>query len=135
MATIVSIYQASESVYQLFDKVCVIYEGRMAYFGPADQAKQYFINMGYLPANRQTTPDFLGSVTDPATRIVDESTVKPRPRTAAEFAEYFLKSPMGQQNRDDIELYKSVYVGSSGVLDEYRASAEEEHSKHTRRQS
>ena len=44
--TIVSLYQAGESLYQYFDKVCVVYEGRMAYFGRADQAKQYFIDMG-----------------------------------------------------------------------------------------
>ena len=44
--TIVSIYQAGESLYEYFDKVCVIDAGRMAYFGPADQAKQYFLDMG-----------------------------------------------------------------------------------------
>ena len=38
-ATLVSLYQASESLYELFDKVCVIYEGRMAYFGPANRAR------------------------------------------------------------------------------------------------
>jgi ATP-binding cassette, subfamily G (WHITE), member 2, SNQ2 len=62
MTTVVSIYQAGETLYGLFDKVCVVYEGRMVYFGPADQARQYFIDMGYEPANRQTTPDFLVSV-------------------------------------------------------------------------
>lgn len=46
--TMVSLYQAGESIYQHFDKVCVIYEGKMAYFGPADRAKQYFIDMGYV---------------------------------------------------------------------------------------
>ena len=61
MTTIVSIYQAGENLYNLFDKVCVINEGRMAYFGPADRARQYFIDMGYEPANRQTTADFLVS--------------------------------------------------------------------------
>jgi ATP-binding cassette subfamily G (WHITE) protein 2 (SNQ2) len=48
LGTVVSIYQAGESLYEHFDKVCVIYEGRMAYFGPADKAKQYFIDMGYV---------------------------------------------------------------------------------------
>jgi ATP-binding cassette, subfamily G (WHITE), member 2, SNQ2 len=62
LTTIVSIYQAGETLYELFDKVCVIYEGRMVYFGPANKARQYFIDMGYEPANRQTTPDFLVSV-------------------------------------------------------------------------
>ena len=59
MTTIMSIYQAGEPLYALFDKVCVIYEGRMAYYGPAKLARQYFIDMGYEPANRQTTADFL----------------------------------------------------------------------------
>ena len=60
-STIVSIYQAGESLYEHFDKVCIIYEGRMAYFGSARKARQYFIDMGYQPANRQTTADFLVS--------------------------------------------------------------------------
>ena len=78
MTTIVSIYQAGESLYELFDKVsfffkldwagasctsiiqvCVIYEGKMAYFGSTKKARDYFIEMGYEPANRQTTADFL----------------------------------------------------------------------------
>ncbi|KAG6840031.1 hypothetical protein H0H93_004828, partial [Arthromyces matolae] len=67
--TVVSLYQAGENLYRHFDKVCVIYEGKMAYFGPAAQARQYFIDMGYEPANRQTTADFLVAVTDPNGRI------------------------------------------------------------------
>jgi ATP-binding cassette subfamily G (WHITE) protein 2 (SNQ2) len=43
-----AIYQAGEQLYTLFDKVCVIYEGKMVYFGPARQARQYFIDMGYV---------------------------------------------------------------------------------------
>lgn len=38
-STIVAIYQAGESLYQHFDKVCVIYEGRQVFFGPADKAR------------------------------------------------------------------------------------------------
>ncbi|SRR6266702_2485263 len=59
ISNIVSIYQAAESLYQHFDKVCVIYEGRMAYFGRADLARQYFIDLGFEPVHRQTTSDFL----------------------------------------------------------------------------
>jgi ATP-binding cassette subfamily G (WHITE) protein 2 (SNQ2) len=63
LTTIVSIYQASESLYSLFDKVCVLSEGRMVYFGPTNQARDYFLSLGYMPqAERQTTADFLVSV-------------------------------------------------------------------------
>jgi len=46
LTTVASLYQAGEQLFDLFDKVCVIYEGRMAYFGPAREAKQYFLDMG-----------------------------------------------------------------------------------------
>ena len=59
VTTIVSLYQAGEQLFHLFDKVCLIYEGKMTYYGPAKEAKRYFMNMGYEPQNRQTTPDFL----------------------------------------------------------------------------
>jgi len=59
LSTIVSIYQAGEPLYEHFDKVCVVYGGHMAYFGRADKARQYFIDLGFQPFERQTTADFL----------------------------------------------------------------------------
>lgn len=59
LTTIVSIYQAGEGLYELFDKVCVIGEGQMYYFGKACEARGYFEALGYVPALRQTTADFL----------------------------------------------------------------------------
>jgi ABC-type multidrug transport system ATPase subunit len=61
----VSIYQSPQSAYDLFDKVIVLYEGRQIFFGRTDEAKQYFINLGFECPARQTTPDFLTSMTAP----------------------------------------------------------------------
>lgn len=131
LSTIVSIYQASESLYQLFDKVCVIYEGKMAYYGPADQARQYFINMGYEPANRQTTADFLVAVTDPLGRI-ERPNVLSLPRTATDFAAHFQKSSLGATNQDDMENYRSEFVGQPKRASVYIESVRAEHAEHTR---
>lgn len=57
---------------QVFDKVTVLYEGLQIYFGPANEAKKYFTEMGFHCPDRQTTADFLTSLTNPAER-------KPRP--------------------------------------------------------
>ncbi|TFK38227.1 pleiotropic drug resistance ABC transporter [Crucibulum laeve] len=132
--TIVSIYQAGESLYQLFDKVCVIYEGKMVYFGPADRAKDYFLNMGYEPANRQTTPDFLVAVTDPNGRI-PRAGFNNLPRTADEFANYFKKSPLGEANRNEIRAYKDAHVGSEEKAHAYRESAWAERAHHSNKKS
>ncbi|KAH0589276.1 hypothetical protein H2248_005039 [Termitomyces sp. 'cryptogamus'] len=129
--TTVSLYQAGENLYRHFDKVCVIYEGKMAYFGPTNQARQYFIDMGYEPANRQTTSDFLVSVTDPNARIVRPG-ITSLPRTAGEFAQYFKKSSFGIANRNEINDYTSQFVGKRNIALAYKESAQAEHAKYTR---
>ncbi|KDR66421.1 hypothetical protein GALMADRAFT_80772 [Galerina marginata CBS 339.88] len=143
-STIVSIYQAGESLFQIFDKVCVIYEGRMVYFGPATLARQYFIDMGYVPANRQTTPDFLVAVTDPLGRTVvskEHDTRsqglrnRPIPQTAIEFEEYYKNSGMKKMNRRDITLYKRDNVDKREMVQSFKEIAKAEHAQHTRRQS
>lgn len=42
----VAIYQASESIYDLFDKAVVLCAGRQIYFDPASGAKEFFERMG-----------------------------------------------------------------------------------------
>lgn len=103
--TIVTIYQASESLYRLFDKVCVIYSGKQIYFGSAEDARQYFIDMGWEPANRQTTADFLVAVTDPLARTPRAGWESRVPRTAEEFAARWADSPEGRANRAYAETY------------------------------
>ena len=104
--TLLSIYQCGENLYQLFDKVAVIHTGRLIYFGPVKQAKDYFISMGYQPAPRQTTPDFLVSVTDVhARQLRDKIDPKSVPRTADEMAAFFNESKMGKENYEALQAY------------------------------
>lgn len=41
----VSMYQAPQSAYDLFDKALVLYEGHQIFFGSASKAKEYFVNL------------------------------------------------------------------------------------------
>jgi ATP-binding cassette subfamily G (WHITE) protein 2 (SNQ2) len=116
----------------------------MAYFGPANQAKQYFIDMGYEPANRQTTADFLVAVTDPLGRIErpinhhhhhNNNNNMPIPRTAAEFAAHFQRSPFALANEDDIASYRSEFVGQPKRAHTYIESVRAEHAEHTSKKS
>ncbi|KAF9449781.1 pleiotropic drug resistance ABC transporter [Macrolepiota fuliginosa MF-IS2] len=133
LTTIVSIYQAGESLYKHFDKVCVIYEGKMAYFGPADRARQYFIDLGYQPANRQTTADFLVAATDPNGRIARPGFHPPQ--TATEFADQFKNSELGKLNRQEIDEYTLEFVGKPDRADAYKQSARRELAKGSRKKS
>ncbi|GJN91548.1 hypothetical protein Rhopal_004571-T1 [Rhodotorula paludigena] len=72
MATFVSLYQAGEGIYEQFDKVLVIDEGRQVYFGPASEARKYMMSLGYADLPRQTSADYLTGCTDPNERKLAE---------------------------------------------------------------
>ena len=90
--TLVTLYQAGEQIYELMDKVLVIDEGRMVYQGPAKEAKQYFLDLGLHCPERETTADFLTSVTDPAQRRFRPGFEASAPKTAEEFERVFKNS-------------------------------------------
>ena len=66
--TFVSLYQAGEGIYDLFDKVMVLDHGRQVYFGPPSKARAYFEGLGFKSLPRQSTPDYLVGCTDPHER-------------------------------------------------------------------
>lgn len=88
----VAIYQASQAIYDLFDKATVLYEGRQIYFGPAKDAKAYFEAMGWECPERQTTGDFITSVTNPSERTARKGFENKVPRTPDEFEAYWKNS-------------------------------------------
>ncbi|KAI0016576.1 ABC drug exporter AtrF [Xylariomycetidae sp. FL0641] len=105
-STAVSLYQAGESLYALFDKVLVIDEGRCLYFGPADAAKRYFVDLGLDCPERWTTADFLTSVTDPHERSVRPGCEARVPRSAEEFGAVYRDSEAYRRNLADIAEYE-----------------------------
>lgn len=104
--TVVTLYQAGEGIYKLMDKVLVIEDGRMIYQGPADQAKQYFINLGFSCPDRQTTADFLTSVGDPNERQFQEGKEASTPKTPEELEAAFRKSEIYQKTVADVADYE-----------------------------
>lgn len=82
----------------------------------------------FEPANRQTTPDFLVAVTDPAARIPRAGYTN-QPRTADDFAKYFKQSKIGTQNSAEVTQYMEEYGADSGRALEFAMSARAEFAK------
>ncbi|KAG7087521.1 hypothetical protein E1B28_013480 [Marasmius oreades] len=113
LTTIMALYQASDALYDVFDKTCLLYQGRMVYFGPAHMARAYFEELGFERASEgQTVGDFLVSVTDPNERIVRNGFESSAPRTPAEFAQRFLDSELGRLNREEMQTYRRDILGT-----------------------
>ncbi|KAK9371409.1 putative ABC multidrug transporter [Lipomyces kononenkoae] len=105
----VAIYQASQAIYNVFDKVVVLYEGREIYYGRCDQAEKYFVDMGWYNPPRQTTGDFLTSVTNPQERKAREGMEYLVPRTPEEFEKYWKSSPQYASLMREIEGHESEF--------------------------
>ncbi|ERF75245.1 hypothetical protein EPUS_00037 [Endocarpon pusillum Z07020] len=131
----VAIYQASQSIYDLFDKAIVLYEGRQIYFGPADAARAYFESMGWVCPPRQTTGDFLTSVTNPQERKARDGFENKVPRTADEFEKYWLQSENYQLCLQDIAEAEEENPVGGGALDAFRESKHQAQAKHVRPRS
>ena len=132
----VAIYQASQAIYDLFDKTIVLFEGRQIYFGPATEARQYFEDMGWYCPPRQTTGDFLTSVTNASERKPKEGFESKVPRTPDEFERYWRQSENCKRAMAEIEEHEIEYpVGGSDTIGTFREAHHEAQAKHVRPKS
>jgi ATP-binding cassette, subfamily G (WHITE), member 2, PDR len=113
---------------QIFDKVAVLYEGRQIFFGSRSDTKRYFIKMGYRCPNRQTTPDFLTSITNPAERLVEPGFELRVPRTPDEFALAWRNSPERAQLLEDIASFEEQHPQAGLQREKFLAARKAERS-------
>ena len=128
--TLVTLYQAGEGIYQLMDKVLVIDDGRMVYSGPADEAKQYFLDLGYECPERQTTADFLTSCTDPGERRFRKDFEGVVPKGPVELEKAFRESQAYRNLLQDVERYeKQIANDNYADATQFHQSVQEAKSK------
>ncbi|KAI2673433.1 hypothetical protein DTO027I6_9237 [Penicillium roqueforti] len=104
--TFVTLYQAGEGIYELMDKVLVIDEGRMLYQGPANEARQYFVDLGFHCPAQWTTADFLTSLCDPNAREFQPGREASTPKTAEELENTFRNSQTYSRILEDVSGYE-----------------------------
>ncbi|RLV95118.1 Multidrug resistance protein CDR1 [Spathaspora sp. JA1] len=127
---LIAIYQCSQDAYDLFDNVAVLYEGHQIFFGRADKAKDYFVRMGWHCPQRQTTADFLTSITNPAEREPIYGYENKVPKSPLEFETFWKQSPEYAQLIQDIDQYIHD-VETRNAKQQYRESHIARQSKHT----
>lgn len=114
---LVAIYQCSQDAYDLFDNVVLLYEGYQIYCGSAKTAKDYFLKMGYYCPDRQTTADFLTSLTNPSEREAAKGFEDKVPKTPKEFSDYWRASPERQLMLKKIERKMSKQAGDDKLAE------------------
>ncbi|KAF7561005.1 hypothetical protein G7046_g3143 [Stylonectria norvegica] len=93
---VVTTYQAGNGIYDAFDKVLVLADGRVIYYGLTTSAKGYFEDLGFLCPRGANVADFLTSVTVKTEREIAPGFVNRVPSTPEEFEAIYKASPTCQ---------------------------------------
>lgn len=111
-STAMSLYQGSDSMVPLFDKVLVINNGRQIFYGKATQAKGYFEDLGFECSERTTVTDFLNSMTaEPELRRIQNGWKGPICSTPGDFEEAFKKSRYYKEVMHPVLMPRTPSIG------------------------
>lgn len=102
IATIVTLYQAGNAIYDLFDKVLVLDEGKQVYYGPREQARPFMESQGFVCQEGANVADFLTGVTVPSERQINPQYETRFPRNNVELQAAYRQSSI--KPRMDLEL-------------------------------
>lgn len=81
LASIVTLYQAGNGIYNLFDKVLVLEQGQQIYYGSRAQARPFMEELGFICDDSANVADFLTGVVVPTERKIREGYEARFPRT------------------------------------------------------
>lgn len=99
---VATMYQAGNDIYNQFDKILVLAEGLVTYYGPRSQARAYFEDLGFICPKGANIADFLTSVTVLTERVVAPGMEEKVPNTPQEFEARYRASSIYQDARDSI---------------------------------
>jgi ABC-type multidrug transport system ATPase subunit len=128
ITTIATLYQASNSIFNLFDKVLVLDQGKCIYFGPVKDAKNYFEDLGFYCPPRKSTPDFLTGLCNPVEREFKPGFEDSAPKHAHDFQDRFYESSIYKSMLDDYENYQA-HVSQENKADKFHEAIIQEHQK------
>ncbi|KAL1961696.1 hypothetical protein VTN77DRAFT_1300 [Rasamsonia byssochlamydoides] len=132
---VTALYQPGDSLVEIYDKVTLLYAGRQIWFGDINDAKRFFQDMGFLCGPRETTAEFLTSITDPVARRVKDGFEQRVPRTPEEFVSRWKDSMYYKKLIAEIEEHEKIYPRGGSGLQNFKSVQAAEKSSWTRSRS
>ncbi|KAF1807145.1 ABC-2 type transporter-domain-containing protein [Mucor lusitanicus] len=132
ITTIATLYQASNSIFNLFDKVLLLDEGYCIYYGPTSGARDYFDTLGFHRPSRKSMPDFLTGLCNPVEREFKPGFEDSAPKHASEFQAAYLQSEVYQTMLRDFESYNEA-VEKENKAANFADAIQEEHQKRAKK--
>lgn len=131
----VAAYQTSQPMYDLFDKVILLYNGYEIFYGPRKRAIEYFEEMGWHRDATKVDADFLASLTNPGERRARRGMEEKVPRTPADFEHYWKQSKDYRELVSQIEEYQSKHPIGGKDAEDFLRNHTDQQASHSRQSS
>lgn len=103
LATIVTLYQAGNGIYDMFDKVLVLDDGKQVFYGTREQARPFMESQGFLCDDGANVADYLTGVTVPSERRLMPGFENRFPRINTELQHSYSQSEIKSRMTDELE--------------------------------
>ncbi|KAF2721956.1 hypothetical protein K431DRAFT_312141 [Polychaeton citri CBS 116435] len=110
LTTIVTLYQAGNGIYDLFDKVLVLDEGKQVFFGGREEARPFMESMGFDCDDSANVADFLTGVTVPTERQIKPGFESRFPRNASELRAAYEKTDIKPRMDEEVSFPQSKHA-------------------------
>jgi len=105
LTTIVTLYQAGNGIYEHFDKVLVLDEGKQIFYGPQKDAVPFMEGLGFMRDSGSNRGDFLTGVTVPTERLIAPGYEDKIPHTAGEILTAYERSRIKSKMLEECQSY------------------------------
>lgn len=126
LTTIATLYQASNAVFEQFDKVLVLDEGKQIFYGHQRDAVPFMEKLGFFCDPAANKSDFMASVTVPSARAIADGFKNEFPRTNVEVATAYRQSSHMKDMLSELD-YPSSEEAKQNTAIFKQAVAEEKH--------
>ncbi|KAF9894992.1 hypothetical protein FE257_004616 [Aspergillus nanangensis] len=125
--TIITLYQAGNGIYNLFDKVLILDEGKQIFYGPRENARPFMEALGFICDDSANVADFLTGVTVPTERQIQPGWEDRFPRTADEIRQQYTRSEIKRAMDEEVDYAQSDTAKAN--TEEFIAAVQQEKKK------
>ncbi|KAK4151109.1 ABC-2 type transporter-domain-containing protein [Chaetomidium leptoderma] len=119
---VATMYQAGNGIYNQFDKVLVLADGCVIYYGPGSTALRYFESLGFVCPRGANIADFLTSVTVTTERVIAPGAEERVPNTPREFERAYQESSVCRHMRETEQPVETL----AAEVDDFEAAVQRE---------
>ncbi|RMY71825.1 hypothetical protein D0863_04889 [Hortaea werneckii] len=105
LSSIVTLYQAGNGIFEQFDKVMVLDEGKQIFYGPREDAVPFMEDLGFVCDDGANRADFLTGVTVPTERRIAKGHEESFPRNGEQVAAAYSRSKLQGRMLEECQNY------------------------------